>query len=420
MYCNGCNKHTVSFLHHPPIPECRVHIQRGKPLHVGSSGKSLHTAGARKSLYNMGERKPLALQSQTGRKPLQVVNNLKPEQYYKKLNKTLEDSKNYKVDSLFKRKPLQDHVTDHMTDHMTDSGKSLMLIIVISHPNNTEARNAIRNTWAKTRHHRDFIVRTIFLVGQTGSGFIDGATKQEAMTSQDVLISDLMEDYYQLDLKSTAALKWAWEYCHNFNVLVKTDDDSFIHVGKYIDSISTLNLTGEFIAGGKCVQNDGVVRDQGLKYSVSLSAFIGDHYPAYCRGPCYLISHSAVGRLLAASVDTRRFPLEDVSLTGLTRWRAGITQIYQVPGYYSSPDDIWFCEAIQNIPNIHHVSPEDMVRLYNRLLHSPERDWCRYQAIVELLLGVYGVFNIMFVVLCVLCIGRLSHILPVSSITLRK
>ena len=368
----------------------------------------------------MGERKQLALQSQKGRKPLQVVNDLKPRQYYGKLNKTFEVAKNNEELLNQRRKPLQDHMTDHLTDHMTNSGKPLMLIIVISHPNNTKARNAIRNTWAKTRRYRDFIVRTIFLVGQTGSGILDGATKQDAMTLQDVLIADLMEDYYKLDLKSTAALKWAWEYCHNFKVLVKTDDDSFLNVGKYIDSLSTLNLTEESIAGGKCVENDGVVREHGVKYSVPLSAFSGSHYPAYCRGPCYLLSHSAVGRLLAASVDTRRFPLEDVYLTGLTRWQAGITQMYQVPGYYSSPDDVRFCEAIQNIPNVHHVSPEDMVPLYNRLLHSPESDWCQCQAMLELVLGVYGVFNIMFVVFCALCIGRLSRIVPLSSITLRK
>ncbi len=201
---------------------------------------------------------------------------------------------------------------------------------------------------------------------------------------------------------------------------MKTDDDSFINVEKYVDSISTLNLTSEYIAGSKCVQDDPVVRGQGVKYSVSLSTFSGEVYPAYCRGPAYLISHHAVGRLLATSVDTRRFPLEDVFLTGLSRWRAGITQLYQVPGYCASPDDISLCQAIQNIPNIHHVPPRDMAGLYERILHSPEGDYCKYQALVELCVGVYGVCNIMFFLCYALCVERVSRLLPMSSITLRK
>ncbi len=208
MYCDGCNKHTVSFLHHPPIPECRLHPQHVKPL---------YTRAGRKPLYTRAGRKPLSSQSETGRKPLHIVSDGKQEQNYKKLVVTPVDNNTNIEKSLYpnnKRKPLQ----DHMTDHVTDSGKSLMLIIVISHPNNTEARNAIRNTWAKTRHHKEFLVRTVFLVGQTGNSAIDGASKQEAVMSQDVLVADLREDYYQLDVKSTAALTWGRTYCHNFKV----------------------------------------------------------------------------------------------------------------------------------------------------------------------------------------------------------
>ena len=239
MYCDGCNKHTVSFLHHPPVPECRLHLQHGKPLYTRAGRKPLSSQSetGRKPLSHPQHVKPLY--TRAGRKPLHIVSDLKPGQYYEKSVVTPEDNNTNREKALYtnnKRKPLQ----DHMTDHVTDLGKSLMLIVVISHPNNTEARNAIRNTWAKTRQYKDFLVRTIFLVGQTGNSIIDGASKQEAVTSQDVLVADLREDYYNLDIKSTAALAWGWKYCHNFKVSSMQTGD-FSTFGAFFSKAMAIN-----------------------------------------------------------------------------------------------------------------------------------------------------------------------------------
>jgi hypothetical protein len=102
----------------------------------------------------------------------------------------------------------------------------LILTIVISAPKNFEERHAIRQGWGKMASKMPKSA-LIFLVG-TNELLVQ--LEAESDTYGDVAITDTVDTYQNLTLKTLAAFDWMRQYCPQAQYLLKTDDDMFIQV----------------------------------------------------------------------------------------------------------------------------------------------------------------------------------------------
>ena len=102
-----------------------------------------------------------------------------------------------------------------------------MLITVISAPHHVKERDAIRKGWGATALAMPKVA-LVFLVGQNESLLTD--LIDESDHNQDLVITNHVDSYQNLTLKTLAAFDWMRTFCPKAEYMLKTDDDMFIQV----------------------------------------------------------------------------------------------------------------------------------------------------------------------------------------------
>ena len=103
--------------------------------------------------------------------------------------------------------------------------RGLVAILVISAPEHSSQRKAIRETWGSPK---DGVVFS-FVVG-TSTGETRLALEAEARREGDLIISRVEDHYENLGLKTISALDWTLQMCHEAEYVLKVDDDMFVQV----------------------------------------------------------------------------------------------------------------------------------------------------------------------------------------------
>ena len=101
----------------------------------------------------------------------------------------------------------------------------LVAILVISAPEHSRQRKAIRETWGSPK---DGVIFS-FVVG-TSSGETKAALEAEARRDEDLIISRVEDHYENLGLKTISALDWILQMCPEAEYVLKVDDDMFVQV----------------------------------------------------------------------------------------------------------------------------------------------------------------------------------------------
>lgn len=85
------------------------------------------------------------------------------------------------------------------------SNGTILLVTVISAPENIAQRQAIRASWGRFgRRRKD--VQIVYLVGR--SNRLDKELKQEAEKFSDLVVNNIYDSYENLTLKTLSAFKW--------------------------------------------------------------------------------------------------------------------------------------------------------------------------------------------------------------------
>ena len=243
----------------------------------------------------------------------------------------------------------------------TKCGESdvFLLILVISHPNQTTARTSIRDTWASVKSHNLQNIKTVFVVGKTGMKPIDDNVIEESRIHNDIVLADVQESYFKLTEKVLAALTWSVQNCKQFKYILKTDYDSFNNPRLLVDFIVSLGYPKELVSGN-CefhpTNRDG-------KWTVTKEEYAGYYLPFFCKGPAYMLSHNTAKGFLQLSSNVAYFKLEDVFLTGFVREEYGVEPV-QLPHMFSSPLFVHACYAHQ-VTSMHRAQPENMISMWN-------------------------------------------------------
>ncbi|CAD5124121.1 unnamed protein product [Dimorphilus gyrociliatus] len=243
-------------------------------------------------------------------------------------------------------------------------GDVFLLILVISHHANKDAREAIRKSWGSVKEHEGKKVRTMFAFGVHKDKNFNTLVENEAKIFGDVLQTRVDDHYKKLTDKSISSLNWIDSKCSPKYVL-KTDDDAYNNPYLLVDYLKGIREPN-YIAG-YCftVWPD---RRQSSKFFVPEYVYPDAYYPIYCSGPGYVISQSALHKIIKAVRKIRYVHMEDVAVTGLARIKAGL-HYHQLPGMLENKH-IKGCGLATRVINAHHVTPPEQTKMWSTVLNA--------------------------------------------------
>ena len=223
----------------------------------------------------------------------------------------------------------------HSSNHSSSS--FFLLMAYVSAPDNFQQRQLIRQSWADHRRHNNSSSRRqhqmIFVIGRSQSPMTEWRLTNESVVYGDVVqVSNVIDSYANLTLKSVALLHWALTRCPGAQFVVKSDDDNYVNV-ELLLSRHTLTSFASSLSAAIYGTTNAVLwpaRDLGHRHYVSRELWPWPRYPSYLMGGAYLISggSSTLRRLLAAVQTTPFFPLEDAYIIGLCAPRVDIAIRY--------------------------------------------------------------------------------------------
>ena len=191
---------------------------------------------------------------------------------------------------------------------------------------------------------------------------------KESDTFRDLAITNNVDVYKNLTLKTIAAFDWARQFCPEADFLLKTDDDMFIHMKRLLSTTKQLRastLSPNGIIVGNVAAGWKPVRNPQSKYFITQEQYEETSYPPFVTGPSYLISRPAFDLLQQAAMNRPFFHLEDVFITGIVAESVDVPRRLAVEFRNNAipiPTRFLGCTLTKTI-SIHKVKPEEQVEL---------------------------------------------------------
>ena len=232
-----------------------------------------------------------------------------------------------------------------------------LLALIFTEKRNVARRAWQRATWLPFRWHRGYLDhelvpwRHVFVMSRNAADSSTGGNAGDAqvydqLVGDTVTLGNTTESYANLVYKTMEALRWALANVR-FEVLLKVDDDSIVHVGRLWAWVHvelpkedpTAPPPRELYAG-RVFHGSQVVRANFtraslrhpdwfpasfVKWAVDESVFEEATYPPYCGGGGYLVGAETAARVVreydAHYHPSRIIPVEDAFLGVLARAR---------------------------------------------------------------------------------------------------
>jgi hypothetical protein len=213
--------------------------------------------------------------------------------------------------------------------------------IIIVKSGNFQRRNFTRQTWAKEIIEH-FNIPVLYAVAYPSNSSLEKQILLEDKIHHDLLQFPIIENYYNLTLKTISVLIWYTHYCsNNSNYLLYVDDDVLIHVDKLImymnENRNTNSIEGWFETLGK-IQRTGMG-------GISKEDFPIDIVPDYLWGAAVLYPTNILADVLIKRIFNTKIPIffrDDVFINGFIAQEAGINRksMKGVVTYDPSQDDL--------------------------------------------------------------------------------
>jgi hypothetical protein len=193
---------------------------------------------------------------------------------------------------------------------------------------------------------------------------------------KDLLVVDVLEDYYNLTWKKMEALDYLVKSDINFEVLLKTDDDAFVNVqlilewlpGALSQAYTESTSSEQPFYAGRCVFASSPVRNPKHKWYMSVEDYPPEAYPPYCLGAGYFLSRGLIKAMLKLSDLNKSFRIEDVH-SGLLVRETGLVP----PDHIVRPGRI-FLSGMGTCNNLKHKYPfivaANSLQYYNEYMNS--------------------------------------------------
>lgn len=232
-----------------------------------------------------------------------------------------------------------------------------LLVLIFTVRPNSGRRADQQRTWLthpwRTADNSPVPWRYVYVLGRKARSLQSSGPVQDELVGDRVFLGRIQETYLNLVHKTLDSLRWAVSSV-SFDVLLKTDDDSMLHVSRLwswlsvsdepfremhvptSSSVDDRRAAWRRLYAGRVQIDSQTIRsnftkkdlwyphwfpDDFLKWAIPYSSFSEDRFPPYCSGGGYLLGRDAAGAILSQyrlwKADV--FPIEDAFLGVLAR-----------------------------------------------------------------------------------------------------
>lgn len=186
-----------------------------------------------------------------------------------------------------------------------------LFILIMTSPKGNIKRQAMRETWLKTKVYSNMVVVSRFIIGMKD---LPRITQKEIMREQKQysdlhLLVNHKDSYQALTMKLLKSFVWIRENV-DAKFVMKVDDDSFVRLDKLLPSLQERQSIGHiywgFFRGSANVKRTGPWKEEKW--------FLSDHYLPYALGGGYVISFDLLEYLWKNADWITQYNSEDVSL----------------------------------------------------------------------------------------------------------
>lgn len=251
-----------------------------------------------------------------------------------------------------------------------------LIILITSSHKNTEARDAIRETWLTHSKNNTGNVRYVFVFGLLKLKDFNDKIRTESLIYKDILQANFYESYLNLTYKTLSGFKWVSENCADVKFVMKTDDDVWINIPNILKVLAKYQTVLQTLVGGACTYGAEVNRNRTSKWYVPRSIYPLDRYPGYCSGTGYVTSMAVVSKIYEVSRDIPYFHLEDVYI-GLCLKKLRM-ETYDIKGFFShirTKDACVFKTDL--VATAHKVKPMTLRQIWNTNCTKTLTKWSR-------------------------------------------
>ena len=207
------------------------------------------------------------------------------------------------------------HEVKILKSPVTCSSDIRLVIVIHSHPEHSELRNTLRQTWAQETQN----TRRIFVVGNIDSTITRDVINRESENIGDIVQGDFVDSYRNMTYKHLLGYRWITQHCSDASYVLKSDDDQFVdtlQLGRYLSTFLPSPGTSWYLCQ---VLSSSPHRDPGSKWAVTREEWPGEVYPEYCAGWAYVTTLYTLARVLDQSTRMRYFWIDDIHVTGVVR-----------------------------------------------------------------------------------------------------
>ena len=247
----------------------------------------------------------------------------------------------------------------------------------MSRPEDQAKRDKLRLTTAGlTKNNSNPKFQHAFVVGVPAHTSTQQLLLEEHSKHGDIIQQSFIESYFNLTLKTLAALEWGTTFCPGAKWIMKVDDDVYVNMNLLTEvtrkkaNTDTVLCKRIFMATAK--------RSSGLqKFFLTVEEYPYYFFPPYCSGPMYIMSQSVAKYIVHVSPERPFLKLEDVYLgLCLARSPYSITHMSNIDDMFHDVDSLWTmdCDQLHRYVYIHSIPLELLEQLWKRCENDRIRD----------------------------------------------
>ncbi|KAL7075639.1 hypothetical protein ACQ4LE_005006 [Meloidogyne hapla] len=267
--------------------------------------------------------------------------------HLKRMNKAWEEDSKHLRNFTAKFKNMEHQYSLQKPSKSPCNNDTKVFILVLSRRESYINREAIRLTWLKYRpngtvlrffladenvnknHPGDFKADPDKITSSKLNKFI---RKEHNNYDDTVFLKGIPETYANLHFMVHAALQWQQTFCPQAQYIMKTDDDTVVHLERLVfwtnlDFDVELEENNPATCFGKVLVNRWPIRGKYSKWYVPEEVYPNKAYPNYLNGCTYMCSALAIKRILDTCSRINAVNMEDVLFTGIVAQEANVSRV---------------------------------------------------------------------------------------------
>lgn len=212
------------------------------------------------------------------------------------------------------------------------SGRDTLLVLVHSAAAHFAERDVIRSTWGAsgTGWPSKVTLRVVFMLARTPEDpALEDRMERENRRYGDTVQGNFVDSYRNLTYKHVMALRWASTRCGSVAMVLKMDDDIFVHVfqlAAILDKVAAAASLKPNVLFCYVQKQMPISRSVGSKWKVAESEYPGSFFEDYCSGWAYLADMAAVRAMATEAQYRPYFWVDDVHVTGTLARMGGVSR----------------------------------------------------------------------------------------------